>query len=317
MLIRFHLIPEDSETGEPEDGYKFRGHFLYFTNARVCVNRSRTLTSFGLRSVRDQVPQRQYRRTRYHHTGRQLTTTGIDVAGLPPRWLSSYSKSTTGSTYRPRRRRHTPASLGKAHLRKMGIAPVLERQPDFPKYYLGAAETQFRRADERPYPEVRVLVVYTDFLSMYPTVNVLMGLWKFVVAEESIAQAEVSRIDGFDPRLRRKNCSNPKTWPELPAFVRVVPDADVLPTRAKYSWSPTITKWPRTICPSKVRRRRTVSGMRFQTLPRPCCSTGRVPNIVEAFQIVPHGVLPSLVRLRCAEAVDVHPGTQVLLQDGH
>src|SRR4029077_9918817 len=33
----------------------------------------------------------------------------------------------------------SPASIGKAYLRAMGITPILERQPDFPPAFLGFA----------------------------------------------------------------------------------------------------------------------------------------------------------------------------------
>ena len=80
---------------------------------------------------------------------------------------------------------YSPASLGKAHLRKMGIAPILERQPQFPKQYLGYAEAAFFGGRTSAHiRKVPVPVVYTDFLSMYPTVNALMGLWRYVIAEE-------------------------------------------------------------------------------------------------------------------------------------
>jgi hypothetical protein len=60
-----------------------------------------------------------------------------------------------------------------------GIVPPLERQPDFPPavlgyamaaYYGGRAECRVRRT---PMP-----VVYVDYVSMYATVNALMGLWR-------------------------------------------------------------------------------------------------------------------------------------------
>jgi len=31
---------------------------------------------------------------------------------------------------------YSPASIGKSYLRAMGIAPIIERQPDFPREYL-------------------------------------------------------------------------------------------------------------------------------------------------------------------------------------
>ena len=94
---------------------------------------------------------------------------------------------------------YSPASLGKAHLRKMGIAPIFERQPNFPKRYLGYAQSAFFGGRTAAHiRKVPVPIVDTDFLSMYPTVNALMGLWKYVIAREIIVvpdcAAEIERF---------------------------------------------------------------------------------------------------------------------------
>ena len=79
---------------------------------------------------------------------------------------------------------YSEASIGKAYLRQMGVRPWREVQADFPDsilghimstYYGGRAEVHLRRDIAQ--------VIYCDFLSMYPTVCTLMGLWRFVIAE--------------------------------------------------------------------------------------------------------------------------------------
>jgi hypothetical protein len=76
------------------------------------------------------------------------------------------------------------ASIGKALRREMGVRPWRETQPDFPPelvgitmstYYGGRSEVHIRRQIVR--------VLYCDFVSMYPTVCTLMGLWRYVIAE--------------------------------------------------------------------------------------------------------------------------------------
>jgi len=67
----------------------------------------------------------------------------------------------------------------------MGIKPILQRQPNFPKEYLGYAQSALFGG--RPGAKIRKVVcpiVYVDFLSMYSTVNTLMRLWQFVIARE-------------------------------------------------------------------------------------------------------------------------------------
>src|SRR3989441_11383067 len=68
--------------------------------------------------------------------------------------------------------------------------------PDVPRKYLGYAETAFFGGRTSAHMrKVVVPVSYVDFVSMYPTVNSLMGLWRFVIAREIVVvdhcQAEV------------------------------------------------------------------------------------------------------------------------------
>jgi hypothetical protein len=58
---------------------------------------------------------------------------------------------------------YSPASIGKAYLRRMGIEPILQRQPDFPKSYLGYAQSAFFGGRTSAHiRNVPVPVVYTD-----------------------------------------------------------------------------------------------------------------------------------------------------------
>jgi hypothetical protein len=81
-------------------------------------------------------------------------------------------------------------------------------------------------------------VVYTDFLSMYPTVNGLMDLWSFVTAKKIHVIENCS--EDIEIFLRRVIVDpdilfQPETWKRLTAYVRILPDGDLLPTRARYS----------------------------------------------------------------------------------
>jgi hypothetical protein len=80
---------------------------------------------------------------------------------------------------------YSEAGIGKAYLKQMGVQPWRQIQPDFPSqltanimgsYYGGRSEVRIRR-------DVRQ-VMLCDFLSMYPTVCTLMGLWHFAIASE-------------------------------------------------------------------------------------------------------------------------------------
>jgi hypothetical protein len=78
-------------------------------------------------------------------------------------------------------------------------------------------------------------VILCDFLSMYPTVCILMRLWRFVIAEgmswrDTTAETR-ARVDGLDLAALRL----PQTWQNLATLVRIKPEADIFPVRADYT----------------------------------------------------------------------------------
>jgi len=135
----------------------------------------------------------------------------------------------------PMFRIRSEAGVGKAYLTEMGIEPWRQVQPDFPAwltdiimqtYYGGRSEVHLRR--------MLVQIAYCDFLSMYPTVCTLMGLWRWITAtgidwrdttEETSAFLESTVIDDWRKQL---------SWRRLTTLVQVVLDDDVLPVRSQY-----------------------------------------------------------------------------------
>jgi len=181
---RDDLIPEGSEDGEPEDKYIFRGHFLDLrTLASALTDESYSMgaacKAFGVEHGKQKVSVHGIVTEKYidYNRGDVLAT-----AEFAEKLLAEFAKHEL--TLQPTKA-YSPASIGKAYLRQMGIRPIVQRQPDFPKEFLGYAESAFFGGRASAHiRKVIVPVVYTDFLSMYPTVNSLMGLWSFVVARE-------------------------------------------------------------------------------------------------------------------------------------
>ena len=195
------------------------------------------------------------------------------------------------------------ASIAKAYLKAMGLTPAREQFPTVPNavlgaamaaYYGGRAECRIRRT---PVP-----VVYCDFLSMYPTVNTLLGLWELLTAEALdvvdateelrtvLARATVER--GFDPSL----------WRQLGIFAEVRPAGDILPVRAQYGDTDAYN-----------------IGVNHLTSDRPMwyaapdlvastLLTGKAPEIVTAFRLVPRGRKWGSDRLCCAARSTRTPG---------
>jgi hypothetical protein len=207
---------------------------------------------------------------------------------------------------------YSPASIGKSYLRAMGIKPILERQPNFPKEYLGFAQSAFFGGRTSAHiRKVPVPVVYTDFLSMYPTVNSLMDLWKFVIANEIHVVTDCqSEIEQFLGRLSSDRLFQPETWKLLTGFVKVISNGDILPSRAKYNSE--TNDWQVAVNHLYAEEKNPNHGF-WYSLPDVAASvllTGRVPKIVDAFRIRPCGVLSSLKSTALRGAVVIDPRRQ-------
>lgn len=135
----------------------------------------------------------------------------------------------------PLHRIQSEASIGKACLKDMGIKPLLECQPGIsremfglimPTYFGGRAEAHIRR-------EVRQ-VLLTDFKSMYPTVNTLMGLWEFMTADGYTTEATTELTQSFLDSVELADLQKPSTWLTLRTIVQLRPEKDILPVRTAY-----------------------------------------------------------------------------------
>lgn len=127
------------------------------------------------------------------------------------------------------------ASVGKGYMKDMGVSPFLEKQPNFPRnllgqimsaYLGGRSEVRWRRTVKR--------VLYCDFKSMYPTVNALMGLWRFVIAKELRWRDATQQARHFLSGITVEAMTDRLAWSALPVLVRVRPDRDLFPVRARY-----------------------------------------------------------------------------------
>ena len=196
---------------------------------------------------------------------------------------------------KPLHRILSEASLGKAMLQEMGVTPFRIKEPDFSKvrlgqlmsaYYGGRAEIRIRREVRR--------VLYCDFKSMYPTVNTLMGLWRFVIAEEIVESDVTDEIRTFVESIKVNDLSSPDIWRQLPVLVRIKPDRDLFPVRAKYNAI-------RDDIPNDQKKAASFTiGLNYLTADEPmwftladCIAakilTGKAPEIIEAIRFEPRG----------------------------
>jgi hypothetical protein len=135
----------------------------------------------------------------------------------------------------PMHRVKSEAGIGKAYLKEMRVQPWQLMQPDFPPeiiniimqtYFGGRSEVHLRR--------VIFQILYCDFLSMYPTVRTLMGLWRWVIAKDVSWRDTTGEMRALLARITRQGLQYREFWPLLTTLVQVLPDRDVLPVRSQY-----------------------------------------------------------------------------------
>lgn len=136
---------------------------------------------------------------------------------------------------------YSPASIAKAYLRAMNIQPRLAVQPDFPVDILGYAMSAFYGGRAEVHlRHVPAPVAVVDFTSMYPTVDILMGIWRLVTAERVDTVDATAEVTALLATITADDCFNPQRWPEFVVIVEIVPDGDIVPVRADYrdeDWS--------------------------------------------------------------------------------
>jgi len=210
------LIPEGSTSGKPEEDYIFRGHFLDLrTLAFALTDRGYTLEgaceAFGVEHGKQRVEKHGIITEKYIDYNRRDV---LATSELAIKLLDEYKKHPIGLQAT---KAYSPASIGKAYLRVMGIKPILERQKSFSKEYLGYAQSAFFGGRTSAHiRKVPVPVVYTDFLSMYPTVNSLMDLWRIVTAREiKVIDHCQSDIEAFLRGLSAERLFDLATWKQL------------------------------------------------------------------------------------------------------
>jgi hypothetical protein len=135
----------------------------------------------------------------------------------------------------PVHRIFSEASIGKANFVEMGIEPWFNVQQDIPRkllaqilstYFGGRSEVRIRR-------ELRQ-VMLCDFLSMYPTVCTLAGLWPFVISKGMRWQNGTTEVKRILKTWTLHDLQEQANWRKLVALVQIIPDADIFPVRAEY-----------------------------------------------------------------------------------
>ncbi|MGH8945018.1 MAG: hypothetical protein ACRDVL_02580 [Acidimicrobiia bacterium] len=229
------------------------------------------------------------------------------TAGLLERALAEYRRHPVD--LQPTRA-FSPATVGKAYLRAMGVIPPLEKWPDFPPEVLGWAMTAYfgGRAECR-IRHVPIPVVTLDFLSMYTTVCSLFGVWELLTADRIEV---VEATEEFQTRLEDVAARGPQAvldrsaWRELVGFAQVVPAGDVLPVRANYS-SEEGSRPQIGVNPFWAEE---AFWYAMPDLVGSALLTGKAPELSRAFRLVPVGRQRGLRPVRFRGEVEINPAEE-------
>jgi hypothetical protein len=203
----------------------------------------------------------------------------------------------------------SPASIGKKYLLGMNAIPPAKKfcavMPSIKAkaisaFFGGRAECRIRGI---------VPVIYVDFLSMYPSVNSLLGLWKLLTANAVKVVDVTQEIHEMLACVTKDKLFSQEFWKQLNCFAQIRPDHDLLPTRTHYDESSDSMN----IGITELTSHKPL----FFALPdlvASCLLSGKPPKVERAIRLVPVGIQLGLRAIRLRGAVTVDPVRQDFFQ---
>jgi hypothetical protein len=136
---------------------------------------------------------------------------------------------------------------------------------------------------------------------MYPTVNALMELWSFHIAERIDAVETTAETRSLLNRVNVDACLERELWPRLATFVLVEPEGDILPVRARYEEAR--DSWQIGVNPlwGEPRWYALADAIAAKLL------TGKAARILRAVELRPRGRAQCLRPLRLRGEVEIDP----------
>ena len=313
VIDRANRVPEGSTDGKPAPKYSFPGHFLDLM--RMCfalTGRPHSLVSAcgpGAFDVR--VDGRPYRKRKVRHgrvTKRNITYCREDVEATAGLFVKAMAEHERHPIDQPAEKIYSPASYTKGYLRALGIKPPLERNRGFPTEVLGyAMGAYFGGRVECHLPQVPAPVIHTDFLSMYPTVCLLLGVWEMLTCghleARELDQAEIDELQAKLDALTAEELLKPETWQMLRGVALVDPSGARVPLRTKWDGQSTSIG----VVPVTSEKPLPYA---FPDLAAAMILGERKPRILRAWEFVPKGRARGLrpVKLRGKVLVDPRSG---------
>ncbi len=203
----------------------------------------------------------------------------------------------------PPDRAYSPASIGKAYLRGMGIVEPMRKFKSIPPkihgiamsaYYGGRAECRIRRW---PVP-----VVPVDLTSEYPSVDALLGIWDVLTAARLTTEDTTEDVRVLLASVTLDDLFRPTLWKQLNFYARILPEGDILPVRSVYDRKSgtcniglNALNWKQ---PTWIAGPDLIASVLL---------SGHTPHVLEAFRVVPQGKQRGLSPIELRGAICVDP----------
>lgn len=200
---------------------------------------------------------------------------------------------------------YSNASLGKCALRQMGIQPLSKisnkinskvKGKLMSAYFGGRCETKIRKTPI----EVSVL----DFLSMYPSLTINMGLWDYIIAKEIQEKDMTKETIDFLNRINLSALTNKNIWKLMNILVELEPNEDILPIRSNYLSKGDVYNVGINYL--------TYGKSLYYALPDVIASlllTGKIPKIKKAIGFIPIGKQETLTKTHILD-IEINPAEQ-------
>ena len=182
----------------------------------------------------------------------------------------------------PIERLYSPASVGKAYFKVMGIKPFLKQNPNFDKGIIGYAMSAFYAGrSETHIKNMPIKTFHVDVHSMYPSVYVLQELWNMLIADHIETKDVTQEVISLVQATTLEDVLKKDFWKKLKVLVQIKPDNDLLPVRGFYRNAYNIGLNKLT---SEVPLWYSLADIINKKL-----LTGKVSQIIQAIEIIPIG----------------------------
>jgi hypothetical protein len=197
---------------------------------------------------------------------------------------------------------YSPASIGKAYLRAMGIEePFTKFRNIRPRihgiamsaYFGGRAECRIRRW---PVP-----VVPVDLTSEYPSVDALLGIWNILTAQRLEIVDVIKEVRKILKSVPLESLFEPSFWKKLNFYALVIPDWEVVPVRAVYGTTGSTCNIG--LNELQWKQKLWLAGPDLVS----AVLNGHSPKVLKAFRIVPRGKQRGLKPIKLRGEILIDP----------